>query len=70
MTKNDEFIIDWADSDKERVLICSCCSGHGFKFAPLMGKIVSDLLLENKSVELFETNRHTFQIEYHRGVNL
>jgi sarcosine oxidase len=32
--------------DKPNVLIVSACSGHGFKFAPVIGEIVSDLLVE------------------------
>ena len=26
-----------------RIVIASPCSGHGFKFAPVMGEILSDL---------------------------
>ena len=70
LTKTEEFIVDWADPESDRILVCSCCSGHGFKLAPIMGDIISDLLTKNKSFELFEKNRHTFQIPYHMGVNL
>jgi glycine/D-amino acid oxidase-like deaminating enzyme len=27
-----------------RVLIASACSGHGFKFAPVIGEVLSDLV--------------------------
>lgn len=69
ITKTEDFIIDWSN-EKERVLICSCCSGHGFKFSPLIGKICSDLVEKNKSIKEFEENRHIFQIAFHQGVNL
>jgi sarcosine oxidase len=26
-----------------RVVAASCCSGHGFKFAPVIGEILADL---------------------------
>ncbi|HEV7502541.1 MAG TPA: FAD-dependent oxidoreductase, partial [Vicinamibacteria bacterium] len=32
-----------------RVLLVSPCSGHGFKFAPVVGEAVADLLLEGRS---------------------
>lgn len=33
----------------ERVLICSACSGHGFKFAPTLGQIMRDLAVEGET---------------------
>ena len=32
--------------ESERVAIVSACSGHGFKFAPVVGDIAADLVLE------------------------
>jgi len=32
--------------DSARVVILSACSGHGFKFSPVMGDIAADLVLE------------------------
>ncbi len=29
--------------DHPRVLVASCCSGHGFKFAPAIGEVLADL---------------------------
>lgn len=29
-----------------QVVLCSACSGHGFKFAPTIGSILADLALE------------------------
>jgi glycine/D-amino acid oxidase-like deaminating enzyme len=32
-----------------RVLLVSACSGHGFKFAPTIGEIVADLVVEGST---------------------
>lgn len=29
-----------------QVVLASCCSGHGFKFAPVIGSILADLAME------------------------
>jgi glycine/D-amino acid oxidase-like deaminating enzyme len=68
-TKTEDFLIDWTD-EHENILIVSPCSGHGFKFSPLLGKIVADLLKYDKSIELFEQNRYLMRLFYHLGVNL
>lgn len=70
VSKSEQFIIDWIDPQDEKILIVSCCSGHGFKFSPVLGKIVSDVITTNKSMDLFEKWRYTLQIPYHRGTNL
>lgn len=44
-TPDGDFLID-RDPEHERVLYVSACSGHGFKFAPVIGEIVSDLVVE------------------------
>ena len=38
----EEFIVDRLPDDP-RVIIASPCSGHGFKFAPVIGEILADL---------------------------
>jgi monomeric sarcosine oxidase len=38
-TANEDFVLDRVGP----VIVCSPCSGHGFKFAPLVGEIVADL---------------------------
>ena len=43
MTPDETFIIDRLP-DVPRVVIASPCSGHGFKFAPVVGEIVADLI--------------------------
>ncbi len=42
MTPDGDFIIDRLPGD-DRVIVASPCSGHGFKFAPVIGEIISDL---------------------------
>lgn len=42
-TPDHNFIIDW-HPDHPRVLISSACSGHGFKFASVIGEIQSNLV--------------------------
>src|SRR5205085_4792262 len=44
----------------DRVLVVSACSGHGFKFAPAIGEVLSDLLVEGFTrfdLELFAPGR-------------
>jgi sarcosine oxidase len=45
MTPDEDFVLD----RRGNVVICSPCSGHGFKFAPLVGEIVADLVEETES---------------------
>jgi monomeric sarcosine oxidase len=42
---DDDFIIDW-HPHMEGVLLATGFSGHGFKFGPLIGQMVAELLLE------------------------
>lgn len=43
VTKTGDFVIDWSD-EHENILVVSPCSGHGFKFGPVIGKIASALV--------------------------
>lgn len=47
-TPDEHFWIDWHPAHAQ-VLIVSPCSGHGFKFASVIGEIVADLLIEGRS---------------------
>lgn len=47
-TPDRHFLIDF-HPDHPEVLVCSACSGHGFKFASALGEILADLLLEGRS---------------------
>lgn len=52
MTENSDFVIG-ADPDYSNVIYGYGFSGHGFKFAPLIGKLLSELALqESPSFEL------------------
>jgi monomeric sarcosine oxidase len=39
-TKNQDFVIDRCGP----IVVCSACSGHGAKFAPLIGELAADLV--------------------------
>jgi sarcosine oxidase len=39
-TPSEDFLIDRTDD----LIVCSPCSGHGAKFAPLVGEMVADLV--------------------------
>ncbi len=41
MTPDEDFVLDRVG----RVVVASCCSGHGFKFTPALGELVADLAL-------------------------
>lgn len=43
LTPDEDFIIDRHPADA-RIVIASACSGHGFKFAPLIGEALADLV--------------------------
>ena len=45
----EDFILDRAG----RIVVCSPCSGHGAKFAPLVGELVADLLEGGAPIERF-----------------
>jgi len=48
MAPDDDFIIGRLPG-RERILIASPCSGHGFKFAPAIGQALADLSLTGRS---------------------
>lgn len=45
MTENSDFVID-RDPDHQNVVYGYGFSGHGFKFAPLIGKLLAELVLD------------------------
>jgi sarcosine oxidase len=48
MTPTEDFLVDrWPDDP--RVVFASACSGHGFKFAPLTGRIVAELVVHGRA---------------------
>jgi sarcosine oxidase len=44
-TPDENFIVD-VHPASPRIVVLSACSGHGFKFAPVMGDIAADVLVE------------------------
>jgi sarcosine oxidase len=59
MTPDEDFIID-LHPEHPQVVIASTCSGHGFKFAPVVGQIVADLALTGETdypIDLFRLDR-------------
>jgi sarcosine oxidase len=60
-TPDSHFIVD-RHPRHPAVLLVSACSGHGFKFAPAIGEVVSDLIVEGETrhnLELFKLGRWT-----------
>ena len=47
-TPDGHFAIDFVPQD-HRVVVISACSGHGFKFAPVIGDIAADLVLDGQT---------------------
>lgn len=47
MTPDEDFIIDRL-ADAPQIVIASPCSGHGFKFASVMGEILADLAMNKE----------------------
>jgi len=58
-TPDENFLIDF-HPQHPNVLIVGGCSGHGFKFAPVVGEIARDLLARNRvdaEIEMFRLSR-------------
>ena len=47
-TPDGHFVIDLSPDDR-RVVVISACSGHGFKFAPVIGDIAADLVCDGRT---------------------
>jgi sarcosine oxidase len=47
-TPDGDFVIDLHPEDP-RIVVISACSGHGFKFAPVIGDIAADLVCEQQT---------------------
>jgi sarcosine oxidase len=45
LTPDQHFIVD-SHPDHERLILCGGFSGHGFKFAPVIGEIAADIAVE------------------------
>lgn len=61
-TASEDFVLD-ALPGAEHVWVGSACSGHGFKFGPLVGRILAELALTGQStVEPFARQRDRFAL--------
>ncbi len=59
LTPDEHFIID-RHPEYPQIIIASCCSGHGFKFGPTLGSILSDYALDGQAehdLRLFSLSR-------------
>lgn len=66
-TANEDFLLDHLPGES-RVVVGSACSGHGFKFGPLTGRLLAELTLHGKtSLPLFEKHRQAFRWESHHN---
>lgn len=60
MMPNENFLIDFMPGEAN-IVLCSACSGHGFKFASVIGEILGDLAEKGETalpIELFSFERH------------
>lgn len=48
MTPDERFVVDHLDTGN-RVVVAAGFSGHGFKFAPVIGRAISELLLDGET---------------------
>jgi sarcosine oxidase len=55
-TADRHFLIDHVRGYPQ-IIFASPCSGHGFKFAPVIGEILADLVLTNKKIPQFGLER-------------
>jgi len=61
MAPEEDFVLD---TPARGVVVGAGLSGHGFKFAPLLGRILSELALDGRShVTSFEKNRGRFRMK-------
>lgn len=62
-TPHEDFIIDH-HPENPNIVIGAGFSGHGFKFGPLLGKVLSELALEGQtSLPEFEHAKHMFSLK-------
>ncbi len=61
MTPDEHFVIDLHPAHPQ-IVIASPCSGHGFKFGCVIGRILADLAIQGRTdhpIERFQIG-HTF----------
>lgn len=60
MLRNDDFLIDRHPENND-IILFSCCSGHGFKYAPVYGEIALSFIKVSSlpfSMDRFSLGRH------------
>jgi sarcosine oxidase len=70
-TPDNHFVIDFSPDDRRTVVI-SACSGHGFKFGPVIGDIAADLVVDGgtrRDISHFSAGRFaaTPHVPHHHG---
>ena len=63
MTPDEDFVIGQHPAHAQ-IVIASPCSGHGFKFAPVIGRIVADLAVRGTTahdISRFRLDRPALQ---------
>ena len=63
-TPDEHFIVDTLPGSPG-VTVVSPCSGHGFKFASVIGEIAADLALDggtDHDIEMFRIDRFTSEV--------
>ena len=61
-TETDDFIVD-VHPDDDRITIGAGFSGHGFKFAPIIGQILAELATTGRStIDEFSAMRHLLSV--------
>jgi sarcosine oxidase len=58
-TPDEHFVLGYPRGE-DRVVVCSPCSGHGFKFVPVIGELVADLVTSGSvrfDISLFDPDR-------------
>ena len=59
-TSPDHDFVVGALPDRPQVTVASVCSGHGFKFVPVIGEILADLVVDGRTahdISLFDPTR-------------
>ena len=70
-TPDNHFVIDFSPEDRHLVVI-SACSGHGFKFGPVIGEIAADLVCDggtSRDIARFSAARFapSAEVPHHDG---